>query len=71
MLSHSLGGAVIFLSLQHFIVEVCVPELILNETRQDQTGGQFPNWRDRYKTTITLWSRCLGKSGYLDDFESN
>ena len=31
---------------------------------QDETGGQFPNWRDQYKTT-SLWSRCSGKSGYI------
>ena len=30
--------------------EVCVPELVLNETRQDETGGHFPNW------TILLFS---------------
>ena len=33
-------------------VEVGIPELIVNETRQEQTGGQFPNWRDRDKTTF-------------------
>ena len=43
-------------------LEVCVPELILNKTRQDETGNHFPNWRDPDKTT-SLWSRCLGKSG--------
>ena len=28
-------------------VEVCVPELVLNETRQDKTGGKLPIWRDQ------------------------
>ena len=37
--------------------EVCVPELILNETRQDETGPHFPNWRYQDKTTF-FWSRC-------------
>ena len=35
-------------------VEVCVPKLVLNETRQDETGGQFPNLWDRDKTTVIL-----------------
>ena len=26
--------------------EVCVPKLVWNETRQDEIGGHFPNWRD-------------------------
>ena len=43
-------------------LEVCVPELISNGTRQDETGRQFPNWRDRDKTT-SLWSRCSEKFG--------
>ena len=30
--------------------------------RQDKTGGQFPNWQDRDKTTF-LWSHCSEKSG--------
>ena len=42
-------------------LEVCITELVLNKTRQDETGGQFPNWLDRDKTT-SLWSRGLGKS---------
>ena len=45
-----------------FILEVCVPELVSNGTRQDETGRQFLNWRDRDKTT-SLWSRCSGKFG--------
>ena len=45
-------------------LEVCVPKLVWNKTRQDETGGQFPNWRDQYKTT-SLWSRCSGKSEYI------
>ena len=43
------------------ILEVCVPELVLNETRQDKTGGQFLNWQDQNKTTFLL-SRGSGKS---------
>ena len=31
---------------------VCVPELDLNKMRQDETGGQFPNCRDRDKLLI-------------------
>ena len=50
-----------WLLLANICLELCVPELVLNETRQDETGGQFPNGRDRDKTTY-LWSRCLGKS---------
>ena len=34
-------------------LEVCVPELVLNETRQDETGGQFPNWPDQDKTSFS------------------
>ena len=30
-----------------------VPELFLNETRQDETGGHCPNWRDRDNTTFS------------------
>ena len=45
-----------------FKLEVCVPELVSNEKRQDVTGRQFPNWRDRDKTT-SLWSRCSEKFG--------
>ena len=37
-------------------VEVCVPELVLNETRQDETGTHFPNWRYRDETNV-FWSR--------------
>ena len=50
-------------------LEICVPELVSNGTRQDETGRQFPNWRDQDKTT-SLWSRCLGKFGknYLYHF---
>ena len=43
-------------------VKVCIPELVLNETRQDKTGNHFPNWRKLDKTT-SLWCRCSGKSG--------
>ena len=32
------------------ILEVYVPELVLNETRRDRTGGHFPNWRDHDNT---------------------
>ena len=45
-----------------YAVEVCVPELVSNETRQDETGHHFPNWRYREKTTF-FWSRCSRKSG--------
>ena len=41
---------------------MCVPGLVLNETKQDDTGIHFPIWRDCDKTTC-FWSRCLGKSG--------
>ena len=44
------------------VVEVCVPELVLNETRQDETGHPFPNWQYREMTTF-FWSRCSRKSG--------
>ena len=33
-------------------LEVCIPELVLNETSQDETGGHFPNWRDHDNTSI-------------------
>ena len=33
-------------------IEVCVPELVLNETRQDETGPHFPNWRYRDESTF-------------------
>ena len=26
-------------------IEVCIPQLVLNKTRQNEIGGQFPNWR--------------------------
>ena len=42
----------------HSLVEVCIPELVWNEMRQDE----FLNWQDPYKTT-SLWSHCSGKSG--------
>ena len=45
-----------------FYLEVCVPELVLNKTRRDGTGGHFPYWRDRDNTQI-FWSRCSGTSG--------
>ena len=32
-------------------VKVCIPELVLNETRQDETVHHFPNWQYREKTT--------------------
>ena len=34
----------------HYLIEVCIPELVLNKTRRDGTGGHFPNWRDRDNT---------------------
>ena len=34
-------------------VEVCFPALILNETRQEETGHHFPNWQYREKTTFS------------------
>ena len=43
---------------------VCVPGLVLLETRQDETGGHLPNWRDYGKTTY-VWPHCsvnLGKN---------
>ena len=40
-------------------LEVCVPSLFF-ETRQDETGGHFPNCRDRDKTTF-VWFCCSGK----------
>ena len=43
-------------------IEVCVPELVLNETRQDETGHHFPNWR-YWENTTFFWSRCSIKSG--------
>ena len=46
----------------HFKLEVCVPELVLNETRQDETGTHFRNWRYRDKTTV-FWSRHSRKLG--------
>ena len=36
-------------------LEVCLPELVLNETRPDQTGTHFLNWRYWDKTTF-FWS---------------
>ena len=45
-----------------FLFKVCIPGLVWNETRQDGTGGHFPNWRDHDNTTDFL-SRCSGKSG--------
>ena len=48
----------------HFKLEVCVPELVLNETRQDETGHHFLNWRYWEKTTF-FWSRCTRKSGKI------
>ena len=32
------------------LVEVCVPGLVLKETRWDGTEGHFPNWKDRDST---------------------
>ena len=43
-------------------LEVCVPKLVLNQIRQDETGGHFPKWRDRDNTTV-FWSHCSEKSG--------
>ena len=43
-------------------LEVCIPKLVLNKTRQDETGGQFTNWQDREKTNF-FWSRSSRKSG--------
>ena len=37
-------------------------ELVLNETRQDETGPHFPNWRYRDETTF-FWSRHSRKFG--------
>ena len=44
------------------VLEVCIPELLLNESRQDKAGEQFPNWWYRDKTTFVR-SRRSGKSG--------
>ena len=44
-----------------FYLEVCVPELVLDETRQEETGHHFPNWWYREKTNL-FWSRCSRKS---------
>ena len=44
------------------MIEVCIPELVLNETRQDKTGPHFPNCWYRDKTTV-FWSRHSRKSG--------
>ena len=53
------------------VTEVCVPELVLNKTRQDETGGHFPNWQDQDNSTF-FWSPCLVKSGliYLDRYQA-
>ena len=48
--------------LKAYIIEVSVPELVLNEMRQDETGHHFPNWQYQEKTTI-LGSCCSRKSG--------
>ena len=56
---------VIFLNekaISLILLEVCVPEFVLNETRQDEIGHHFPNWRYGEKTTF-FWSHCLRKSG--------
>ena len=45
-----------------FGLEVCVPELFLNETRRDETGTHFPNWRYRDETNF-FWSRHSRKFG--------
>ena len=42
------------------MTQVCVTELFL-ETRQDATGGHFPNWGYWDKTSV-FWSRCPRKS---------
>ena len=47
-------------------LEVCVPELVWNETRQDRTGNHFSNWRYRDKTNF-FWSSCLGKFRKIRD----
>ena len=41
-------------------LEVCVPSLVWNETRQNGTGGHYPNCWDHDETTY-VWSCCLGK----------
>ena len=46
-----------------FKLEVCIPKLFF-ETRQDQTGGHFLNWRYQDKTNV-FWSRCSRKSGKI------
>ena len=51
-----------YLGRNGLLIDVCVPELVSNDTRQDETGRQFPNWRDRDKIT-SLRSRCSGKFG--------
>ena len=35
-------------------LEVCIPELLLNETRQDGTRGHFPNWGDHDKLLVNI-----------------
>ena len=47
-----------------FHIKVWIPGLILFETRQDKTGGNFPNWQDCDKTTC-VWSCCSGNSRLL------
>ena len=44
------------------VIKVCIPSLVLFETRQDKTEGHFPHWQDRDKTTY-VWSHCLGIFG--------
>ena len=52
-----------YTSLLHKLeLEVCVPELVLNQTRQDETGPHFPNWRYLDETTF-FWSRHSRKFG--------
>ena len=49
-------------TLFHLQLEVCIPGLVLNETRQDGTGGHFLNWRD-HDSTEFFWSCFSGTSG--------
>ena len=47
------------------VLEVCIPELIFLETRQDETGGHFLNWgyQDKSHKITVFWSLCSRKSG--------
>ena len=48
-------------SILLYDIEVCIPSLVWNETRQDGTGGHFPNQRHHDGTSF-FWSCCSGKS---------